>query len=80
MADVREQWYDAGQEPRPELQAILERLADLIGRLDEAIRQAERAARLHQGRLLQQLEEMSRGRQMRSAYGAVLATQAPSPH
>ena len=68
IAISKGQWQSSGQKPGPALKAVLARLSELIERLAEHIRRAERTAAERLIQLTPELDAAVRGQQMRRAY------------
>jgi hypothetical protein len=76
IAGPKHQWRQAGASAPPELEALRNRLVDVIRALQVHIAWAEKEASLRKRELVPQLDALIRGQQMQRAYGGAHGTRA----
>jgi hypothetical protein len=73
-SDARQLWQRSSRRPGPELQAVLDQVANLIQALHACVGSAAQHARAETERLAPQLDRLVRGRQMQAAYRGSMAS------
>ena len=76
MADDKEAWRRSGQQPGPELHALLERLAERLGTLAARVNRYVADLEARKTRLMPEIDELIQSRRMLQAYGKYGGRQA----
>jgi hypothetical protein len=77
IMETKRWWVATGQQPGPQLRAVLEQVTQLIERLAVCVRETELAALAEKQSLLPELDSAARVWQMQRAYGSGRTNRGP---